>query len=97
MTSEPGAIRIHYRANTADGLTAQGGPLQGFAVTEDNLTWHWADAEIQGDEVVLSSPNAPNPVAARYAWGSRPTWANLFNGAGQGAAAFATDVTPGEY
>ncbi len=97
MTSEPGAIRIHYRANTADGLAAQGGPLQGFAITEDNLTWHWADAEIQGDEVVLSSPSAPNPVAARYAWTSRPTWANLFNSAGLGAAAFATDVTPGEY
>jgi sialate O-acetylesterase len=97
MSLEPGAIRIHFRASTAQGLTGQGGPVQGFAVTEDNVTWHWADADIQGEEVVLSSPAASNPIAARYAWGNRPTWANLVNGAGLAAAAFATDATPGEF
>jgi sialate O-acetylesterase len=99
MAIEGGStIRIHYRTNTATGLTTQdGGPVQGFAITEDNVTWHWADAVIDGTDVLLSSASAPNPIAARYAWGNRPTWANLVNGSGMAAAAFASDVTPGEF
>jgi sialate O-acetylesterase len=97
MSIEGSSIRIHYRAGTADGLVAQGGPLHGFAISGDGVNWFWADAAIDGSEVVLSSASVPSPVAARYAWGSHPTWANLFNGAGLTAASFATDVTPGEY
>ncbi len=98
MDVEGSALRIHYRAGTADGLaTRDGGPAQGFAITGDNETWHWADAAIDGSDVVLTSPAVPSPVGARYAWANRPTWANLVNGAGLAAAAFATDVTPGEF
>jgi len=91
-------IRIHYRAGTSGGLDSRdGGAIQGFAITEDNVTWHWADAVVDGSDILLTSASAPNPIAARYAWGSRPTWANLVNGAGMAAAAFSTDATPGEY
>jgi sialate O-acetylesterase len=91
-------VRIHYRTGTADGLsTMDGNDIQGFAITEDNLTWHWADATIDGTDVLLSSPDAPSPVGARYAWANRPTWANLTNGAGLGASAFSTEVTPGQF
>jgi sialate O-acetylesterase len=94
---EGSSIRIRFRAGTAEGLQAGGGPLQGFAVSADGDTWHWADAVIEGNEVVVSSPAVPSPVLARYAWGNRPTWANLFNGAGLAAGQFATDVTPLDY
>jgi len=98
MEIEPSTIRIHYRAGTAEGLTAQGGgPIQGFAITEDNVTWHWADAYTDGNDILLSSASAPNPIGARYAWENRPTWANLVNDSGLAASAFATDATPGEY
>jgi len=97
MAIEGSSIRISYRDKTADGLVAQGGPLQGFAITEDLVTWHWADAQIEVDEVVVSSAQAPNPIAVRYAWANRPTWANLFNGAGLTAVPFSTDTTPGQW
>jgi sialate O-acetylesterase len=97
MSVEGSSIRIRFRAGTAEGLQAVGGPLSGFAVTGDEVTWHWADAVIDGNEVVLTSANVPTPIAARYAWATRPTWANLFNGAALAAAPFATDVTPGEF
>ena len=71
--------------------------MQGFAISADGETWHWANAVIEGNEVVVSSPAVPSPTLARYAWGERPTWANLFNGAGLAAAPFATDVTPLDY
>ncbi|HXC50591.1 MAG TPA: sialate O-acetylesterase [Candidatus Limnocylindrales bacterium] len=98
MEIEGSTIRIHYRNDTDDGLTAQGGgPIQGFAITGDNVTWHWADVAVDGNDIVLSSASVASPVAARYAWGNRPTWANLVNAAGLAAAAFSTEVTPGEY
>jgi len=63
--------------------------LQGFAIAGEDKKWHWADAAIVGQTVVLSSPDVPNPVAARY-W---PTaWANLFNLDGLPALGFATDI-----
>ena len=32
----------------------------------------WADAEIKGDKIIISSPEVPEPKAARYAWASWP-------------------------
>lgn len=47
--------------------------LQGFAIRgDDNNNWKWADAEIKGDTIILSSPEVPEPKAARYAWASWP-------------------------
>ncbi|MFN2377214.1 MAG: sialate O-acetylesterase [Candidatus Binatia bacterium] len=99
MTDEGGGVlRIHFREHTDDGLAARdGGAIQGFAVTGDHVTWHWADAVVDGNDILLSNASVPSPVAARYAWANRPTWANLVNAAGFAAAAFATDVTPGEF
>jgi hypothetical protein len=49
-----------------------------------------AEAPIEGDTVVVSSPKVPQPVAVRYAWMPNPT-CNLFNGAGLPASPFRTD------
>lgn len=65
--------------------------LQGFALSEDGKTFHWADAVIEGDSVVVSSAKVSKPTAVRYAWGSRHPWANLFNKDGLPANAFRTD------
>ena len=47
--------------------------LQGFAIRGENRdSWKWADAEIKGDTIILSSPEVPEPKAARYAWASWP-------------------------
>ena len=47
--------------------------LQGFAIRgSDNNNWKWADAEIKGDKIIISSPEVPEPKAARYAWASWP-------------------------
>ncbi len=97
MAIEGSSIRLRFRAGTAQELFALGGDLQGFAITDDLDTWYWAGARIEGNEVVVSSSAVEAPLAARYAWGRRTRWANLFNGDGQGAAAFSTEASPGEY
>ena len=77
----------------AGGLTSRGGPPGEFALAGADRKWHRAQARIEGDAVLLTSPEVPKPVAARYAWQSNPV-ATLANGAGLPAIPFRTDDWP---
>jgi sialate O-acetylesterase len=71
-----------------------GGAVEGFALCGADRRWVWADAaRIEGDTVIVSSPQVTAPVAVRYAWADNPT-CNLCNGAGLPAAPFRTDDFP---
>ena len=89
----PGAIRLNC-SHADGGLIVKGTKLEEFAIAGDDRKWYWADARIEGDSVLLSSPSVPNPKEARYAWQSNPN-ATFFNGAGLPAGPFRTDNWPG--
>ncbi|MFO1515229.1 MAG: hypothetical protein U1F83_20405 [Verrucomicrobiota bacterium] len=72
------------------GLVAKGGKLTGFAIAGDDKKFIWADAAIEGNNVVVSSPQVAKPVAVRYAWDINPV-CNLYNQAGLPAVPFRTD------
>jgi sialate O-acetylesterase len=62
----------------AGGLAVRGGgELRGFAVAGAKGGFHLAQARIDGQHVVLSSPAVPRPVAARYGWVDNPEQANM--------------------
>lgn len=84
-----GEIVLRFK-HTNGGLVAKDGPLQGFLIAGDDRQWKSATARIDGDRVIVSSPEVPRPVAARYAWENYPT-CNLYNGAGLPASPFRTD------
>jgi sialate O-acetylesterase len=86
----PGALKLRFD-HTNGGLMAKGGKLGEFSLAGKDRQWHWADAKIEGNTIVVSSPMVPEPVAARYAWQSYPT-ATLYNGAGLPAVPFRTDL-----
>jgi sialate O-acetylesterase len=88
----PAAIVLHF-AHTDGGLVAKGNKLEEFEIAGDDRKWHWADAHILGDTIIVSSSEVPNPKEVRYAWQSNPA-ATLFNGAGLPAAPFRTDNWP---
>ena len=90
----PGSIRLKF-AHADGGLVVKGPKLEEFAVAGDDKKWYWADARIEGNSVVVSSPSVPNPKEVRYAWQSNPA-VTLFNGAGLPAAPFRTDTWPVE-
>ena len=69
---------------------AETGVLTGFQIAGADRVWHWADATISGDEVIVSSPNVPYPFAVRYGWAANPV-CNLFNSEGLPAWPFRTD------
>jgi sialate O-acetylesterase len=65
--------------------------LKGFAIAGEDKKWVWADAVIDGQTVVVSSPEVPKPVAVRYAYCTNPEGANLYNNEGLPASPFRTD------
>ena len=88
MEPAPGGLRLFF-THTDGGLVARG-PLAGFAIAGRDRVWHWAEARLEGETIIVSSPTVPEPVAIRYAWQANPP-APLFNGAGLPAAPFRTD------
>lgn len=65
--------------------------LEGFAICGWDKKWVWADAKIDGETVLVSSPKVPAPIAVRYAWSDNPT-VNLYNAADLPAQPFRTDT-----
>lgn len=78
--------------HTDGGLVAKsGGELKGFVIVGADKKWVRAQARIEGDRVIVTSPAVPAPVAVRYAWADNPD-CNLWNGAGLPASPFRTDT-----
>jgi sialate O-acetylesterase len=83
-------IRLHFKY-TDGGLITRNGKLEGFAIAGDDKKFVWADAKIDGNTIVVSSPDISKPVAVRYAWGNNPR-TSLYNGANLPATPFRTDM-----
>lgn len=92
MKQEGGKIVVEFDYS-AGKLVSKGDALKGFAIAGEDKKFVWADAKIQGDKVVVSSPQVKSPVAVRYAWANNPE-CNLFNQAGLPASPFRTDDWP---
>jgi sialate O-acetylesterase len=93
MDREGSLIRLSFD-HTDGGLKSRGERLGEFAVAGADHQWHWANARIEQNKVVVSSADVPEPLAARYAWQANPV-ATLYNGAGLPAVPFRTDDWPG--
>ena len=90
MQIEGSRIRLYFRF--ADrGLMAKGGRLNQFAIAGNNGKFVWANAEIDGQTVLVWSPLVKRPRAVRYAWADYPAEANLCHPEGLPASPFRTD------
>ena len=64
--------------------------LEGFELAGEDGLWHWADARIEGSQVVVTAADVSSPRAVRYAWADNPT-GNLWGKNGFPAAPFRTE------
>ncbi len=88
-------IVIEFASPGSGLMAAREGELDAFAIAGEDQKWRWADAEIKGNKVVLSSAAVAKPVAARYAWAMNPSQRNLlYNKEGIPASPFRTDDWP---
>jgi sialate O-acetylesterase len=90
-----GKIVLHFESAGTGLVPARKGKLDAFAIAGKDRSWHWAEAKIEKDLIVLSSPKVQSPVAARYAWAMNPSQRNLlYNKEGFPASPFRTDNWP---
>jgi len=89
MKIEKNRIRLIF-GSVFDGLVAKNGKLKGFAIAGKNKKFVWADAKIDGNDVIVWSDKLPKPVAVRYAWDDNPE-CTLYNLAELPATPFRTD------
>lgn len=102
MKVEGNKIRISFDS-TGSGLivaTKKGydpivkdpqGKLKKFAIAGVDRKWVWGEAVIEGQTVVVSSPEVATPAAVRYAFTMNPDGCNLYNSEGLPASPFRTD------
>ena len=93
LTVKDAAITLRF-TSVGGGLVSRDASdrVGGFAVAGADHRFVWADARIEGDRVVVSSPHVTAPVAVRYAWGNNPKDAGLYNRQGLPANPFRTDA-----
>ncbi|NQT83327.1 sialate O-acetylesterase [bacterium] len=94
MTTEGDKVRLRFK-HVGSGLLAKGGPLKGFVIAGENRRFVFADAELDGDTVVVHSDYVKHPTAVRYAWWDDPQGCNLHNRESLPASPFRTDHLPG--
>jgi len=74
-------VRIKF-SNAKHGLVAKGGqPINCIALSNQTGKWFWADVRIDGNQLIVSSPDVKIPVGVQYAWQSNP-YAPLYNSEG---------------
>ncbi len=92
-TRNGSSMRVCFDPASAGLDTADGAAPRGFLLAGADRSWLQADARIEGDCVVVSTPGVPDPVAVRYGWGDDPP-NTLRNQADLPAAPFRTDAWP---
>ncbi|HEY1987643.1 MAG TPA: sialate O-acetylesterase [Terracidiphilus sp.] len=83
----PEGATIRAWFDHAQGLMAKGGDLTGFEIAGADGKFSPATARIEGETIVASSPDVPEPAHIRYGWANSPQ-CNLFNSEGLPASPF---------
>ena len=89
MEIEGNRIRLHFK-HTGSGLMAKDGALKGFAIAGDDRKFIWANATIEGNTIVVATPEVTKPIAVRYGWSNNPP-TSLYNNENLPASPFRTD------
>lgn len=95
MTVADGKMTLSFK-HVGSGLVARGeeatGRLHHFALAGADGQFVWADAIIDGEQVVVWSDEISDPVTVRYAWADNPATANLYNKEGLPAVPFEMSI-----
>jgi len=90
MRVQDGKAHLSFSA-TGGKLRAHDNKLDGFIIAGEDRDWHWAQAKIvDDDQLVVWSPDVPEPAAVRYAL-SEASPIRLLNAEGLPASPFRTD------
>lgn len=69
----------------------EGADLARFSLQDQEGNWHWAQAKIDGDTVLVWHDEVTDPQHVRFGYESNPAGINLYNKEGLPASPFTTD------
>jgi sialate O-acetylesterase len=87
--AEAGKLRVSF-SHTHKGLAVRGEKPVGFAVAGPDKEFVWAEAKVDGNDVLVWSEKVPSPAFVRYGWGDNVA-CNLYNLDGLPASPFRSD------
>lgn len=92
MKKESNKIVISF-SHTGSGLIVKGkyGYLKGFEIAGADKRFYYAQAYVDGNNVVVYHKDVSNPVAVRFGWADDASDCNLYNKEGFPAGPFRTD------
>lgn len=100
----PGIESVRFEGNKAivqfkkksGALAARGGgAIRGFALTERPNRWAYAEAQVEGEQLIVSHPKIKAPVALRYDWVVESAFeGNLTDASGLPALPYRSDSWP---
>lgn len=85
-TADGSGLRLRFD-HAESGLISKNGELKGFAVAGADAKYVSAQAQIDGETIVVSAPAVSAPVYVRYGWAANPD-CNLYNRADLPASPF---------
>lgn len=102
MKQEGSKIRIHFDHVGSGLMTGQktgldpvketkGADLARFAIQDEAGKWHWAQAKIEGETILVWHDDVKSPQHVRFGYESNPAGINLYNKEGLPASPFTTD------
>jgi len=71
MSIEGNKVRVRF-AHADGGLEVRGSAIKGFALAGRDGKFQWADATLDGQDVLVHCEAVAGPVAVRYAWADNP-------------------------
>ena len=84
--------KVRIFLSDATGLrTHAGGPVEGFAIRAATGDWLWAQARIEGTDILVWNDAIAAPAAVRYGWAQNPL-ISVENAAGLPLYPFRTDT-----
>jgi sialate O-acetylesterase len=92
LTRDPNGLRAWFD-HVGTGLMVKGPALTSFEIAGADGKFVPAEARIEGDTIVVSSPTVESPTAVRYGWANSPD-CNLFNKEGLPASPFEATLPP---
>ncbi len=87
VTRKENTLEVEFQS-IGSGFHIKGEKIQGFAIAGPDNQYHWAEAKIEGNRIILRSPAVTKPISVRYAWADNPDKANLYNREGLPAPPF---------
>jgi len=90
MTVEGDKVRVSL-ANTGGSVEVRDGAAKGFALAGKDGKFYWAEATIDGQDLIVHSADVPTPTAVRYGWADNPG-CNVYGKSGLPLTPFRSDI-----